>query len=473
MKYGILVFDKNFVNVGDTFQTLGIIGIYKKMRIEYEELVKISLDDLKSYDGEEIVLPISTYFNTLFWNFNVFEKEFYPFSDKIIPVFTSTYCTDEKILRYFLKYKNTVFGTRDLETKRCINNLFGEEKRAFMAGGVTLTFEKREQKSNPEKVYAIDVPEMAKAYIPDEFKDLLVYKTQDFDEADKDVDSTLNIASAVLKELSDNAKLVITSRLHVALPCIAMNIPVVVMREVKDDRFSGYDELVHVYTPNEWESIDFNCGTKDVEWLKEEIIRNVITQLENAFNGNYKTAEYKQMFKKKVEKVDSFFENNQTVPYYAGEFVSYLSYQQKQKYLQEKYEWDNFLHYVTGKKPRDTTLVIYGAGGQGYQMLIRYRQIIKSYKNCFFVNNGIGKKEKVIRYNGFEIHPVSKIQQLDKDKCVVIVAINKYYSDVSKQIEADLVKLGFREGKEFYHLQKLDNSALLPIDDIALNTSIM
>jgi hypothetical protein len=62
---------------------------------------------------------------------------------------------------------------------------------------------------------------------------------------------------------------------------------------------------------------------------------------------------------------------------------------------------------------------------------------------------------------------------LDKDNCVVIVAINKYYSDASKQIEADLVKLGFREGKEFYHLQKLDNSALLPIDDIALNTSIM
>lgn len=299
MKYGILVFENNFVNIGDTFQTIAMLEIYKKMGVEYNELVKVTLDDLKTYDGEKIILPISTYFNTLFWNLNMFEKEFYPFSKKIIPVFTSVYCTDERILRHFLKYQDTIFGTRDLETKRCINNLFGEEKRAFMTGCVTLTFKKREPSLTQNKIYSIDVPESAKKYIPVEFNNMMVYKTQNVENIDEDALTTIGIARDVLKELSDNARLVITSRLHVALPCIAMNIPVVIIREVKDDRFSGYDELLHVYTPDEWSNIDFNCAVKDIEWLKKEITDNVITQLKNTFNNAYKTCDYKEIFKKK------------------------------------------------------------------------------------------------------------------------------------------------------------------------------
>ncbi|MBU5488421.1 hypothetical protein KQI77_09780 [Clostridium sp. MSJ-8] len=85
----------------------------------------------------------------------------------------------------------------------------------------------------------------------------------------------------IMKEIKENAKLVVTRRLHVALPCIAMEVPVVLAHQcdtglVEVCRFSGLDRIIKVYKPEEFDSIYWNPNVPDIEWLKEKAINYVI-----------------------------------------------------------------------------------------------------------------------------------------------------------------------------------------------------
>ncbi len=59
-----------------------------------------------------------------------------------------------------------------------------------------------------------------------------------------------DLAEKTLQQIS-KASLVITSRLHVALPCLALNVPVILLRQNKDSRFTGYESFLnHIWIEN-------------------------------------------------------------------------------------------------------------------------------------------------------------------------------------------------------------------------------
>lgn len=70
MKFGRLIYrytgctyvEKGAIfNIGDNIQTFAVDNFYRKMGIPSEDIVDINFADMKYYDGEEVILPMTGY----------------------------------------------------------------------------------------------------------------------------------------------------------------------------------------------------------------------------------------------------------------------------------------------------------------------------------------------------------------------------------------------------------------------------
>lgn len=474
MKFGVLSYGNGFSNVGDWVQSMGVIKTYSEMGLTYEDLVKIDRRDLNEYRGEKVVLPLGGFFDKMF------RRKCFPLSEDIIPVFLGFHCTDEKIMKYLGKYKDSFFGCRDLATASMVGKTLGTFDKVFMSGCFSLCLDKRQVSERQSKIYLVDVIPELFPYIPKEIKEKAEYGTQismDFipmSNAEAD-EKALAFTRNWLNTLKENAKLVITSRLHLALPCVALGIPVIVARKYHEDtdRYSGYDNLFHVYLPHEFYEIDWEPSVPDVEWLKTEIIQNAVLLLRNTYQKNQFDDAFVKKYNRQVLKVNQFFlETSGQVVYGSGEHASYLSQSQKEFYVKNKQNYNNILEYLVGGSLDEKTLVIWGAGDKGDLMMRRYEHVLGEFKDCFYVD--MNPQKQGGRLNGFPIFCPGKIKELDKDKIFVIVAVNDYDSKIGREIAESLYcNYHLREGKEFFFLSKLDSSGRMAIDDIALNSSLM
>lgn len=89
------------------------------------------------------------------------------------------------------------------------------------------------------------------------------------------------------KEILDlyrDAKLVITTFLHAALPCIGMGVPVVVLKPLRgkkilknsdDERFSGIKDLTKIYSLNSPRNINWEPEVVDCTEQKDKLIRTI------------------------------------------------------------------------------------------------------------------------------------------------------------------------------------------------------
>ena len=60
MKYANILFNAHSTNnLGDNIQLVAIDNIYKKMGLSTDDIVYIDKNDLPTYDGEPLILPIS------------------------------------------------------------------------------------------------------------------------------------------------------------------------------------------------------------------------------------------------------------------------------------------------------------------------------------------------------------------------------------------------------------------------------
>ena len=78
------------------------------------------------------------------------------------------------------------------------------------------------------------------------------------------------ISYADLKALRDTAKLVVTSRLHIASPCLAMGIPVILAKKHFGDRFGFIDCFLPTYTPEKYNDIDWSPSPINFEEEKHD-----------------------------------------------------------------------------------------------------------------------------------------------------------------------------------------------------------
>ncbi|MCL6620508.1 MAG: polysaccharide pyruvyl transferase family protein [Syntrophobacterales bacterium] len=151
--------------------------------------------------------------------------------------------TNPQNLQYFLNPEiigylkdHEPIGCRDRHT---MNLLRQQGVEAFFSACLTLTFPKREHPPEEGKVFLVDTGEIP---LPTEIRKNSVKLTHLVSSLYGD-DLKTSMAKKLLEIYKNHASLVITTRIHCALPCLAMGIPVIFFGDPDDPRISLLQDL--------------------------------------------------------------------------------------------------------------------------------------------------------------------------------------------------------------------------------------
>ncbi|NPB04059.1 MAG: polysaccharide pyruvyl transferase family protein [Thermotogae bacterium] len=290
---GLLIAPTN--NIGDDIQAIAALNFIK----EPDYYINRECLGLK----EKTDTPIKVIMNGWFMH----RPFMWPPSDNIQPLFTSFHIADEarksilsKKSLYYLKQYEPI-GARDLHTLELLNK---HGIASYFSGCLTLTlsdFDEESSNINPKPyILAIDLMREAQEAILASKGQLsrligeIKFRTQKIKNCGNlwskiktlhcpgkqylslysigtdinclintccslSVEKRLNLARERIREIQ-RASLVITSRLHVALPAISYNRPLIfVVKNKKDMRFKGYEDILH---PLEWSDVLKKGGIK-------------------------------------------------------------------------------------------------------------------------------------------------------------------------------------------------------------------
>jgi hypothetical protein len=248
MQYGLMTYDiLKYFNLGDYIQGLAARQFLPRVD-QY-----VSREKLNEYSGPVMKLIMNGWY--------MHHPENWPPSSNIIPLFISFHLTkraagimlDEKGISYLKKYS---VGARDEPT---LDLLKSNGIDSFFSGCLTLTLGESFQHKPGKEIIFVDV--LYKWYFTGRRKRLLrkVFTNDILDNPKlithrylgrdyPDEESRFQLAEAILKRYQ-NARLVVTSRLHCALPCLAMGTPVIFIDgylSSKDrNRFVGLSKLLN------------------------------------------------------------------------------------------------------------------------------------------------------------------------------------------------------------------------------------
>ncbi len=310
MKFGNIILDrKGRCTVGDDIQLLAIENLYNYMNIPYEDVVRIPFSQLSTYDGEYVILPLSFPFYG-YSNANNITN----FSPKIIPVFlgfatmANTYNTAD--ISYLKKYEP--IGCRDQYTMNAVRN---SGVKAYLNGCLTATLPKvRYGADARKKIFCVDVSPLLQSYIPKEmlpdceFVNHVVF-------SDDCPNGTEEKAKEMYSRYVKEAKLIITTRMHAALPCIAMGIPVILAKDNYSMRFPIIEKFIPVYTKETYGNIDWNPQSVNYEEFKIKVLESAKKRLNDTF------AKYEDLIE-----ISEFYETSEDVPEYLDNFSGTIHY---------------------------------------------------------------------------------------------------------------------------------------------------
>ena len=228
-------------NIGDDIQSLAALNWIASDK----SVAFLDRDALPSYD---IPATLPLIFNGWFGHFGDFRDDLpWPPPDSLSPELVSFHITPTaapQILspagRDWFISRNKPVGCRDQYTTDLLNR---QGIDARLTGCLTLTLDRPEGIERGEDIYVVDIDPVTDRAIREamERMDLgapvrrshegLVGRTRPL--------PRLGVAAALLREYAA-ARLVVTSRLHCALPCLAMGTPVIfVLPSPEDVRFKG------------------------------------------------------------------------------------------------------------------------------------------------------------------------------------------------------------------------------------------
>lgn len=291
MKYGLLI-EKETRNIGDDIQAYAA----KKFLPRIDYFVDRNHIDEFVPDTEEYV---ATILNGWFLQYTLN----WPISPFVKPLPISMHFTnkdwfwDTKDRAYHLSgygleslKKIEPIGCRDSHTKKLL-----EEKgiETFYSGCLTLTLDKFENIEKQDYICAVDVSKEVVDKIKEqtsmEVKEITHtvpenYYELSWEERFKNVEELLKIYQG--------AKAVVSYRLHCALPCIALETPVVLLNEdYRNDRFGDYTAYINSCTEDEFVSgkivFDFENlpnalqGWKEIRLNLEKRCKEFISDCEN------------------------------------------------------------------------------------------------------------------------------------------------------------------------------------------------
>lgn len=259
------------LNVGDYMQWIAIANLYEYMRLNKEDIVELSIEDIGTYKGEKIILPMNYMWADSVHCPYVMEKHV-TFSEDVIPVFLGLSFkkgnwewTKERI-DYFKKYEP--IGCRDYATWKKLSELGIE---AYLAGCITTTLP-LSNRTEGDTAYFVEAPKGLEKYIPEKLKKkskFIRHQERVTEEVFYGKEGGLERARLLLDEYSKNASVVITSRLHCALPCMALGIPVILVKEYFGYPFDLQRKFLPFYSYQDFKNVDWNPRKVDLEQYKK------------------------------------------------------------------------------------------------------------------------------------------------------------------------------------------------------------
>lgn len=247
MKYGILIY-KETDNIGDDIQTYAALKYLPK--IDYY-VDRENLDAFIPEEKEKVGIIMNGWF--------LHAKYKWPLSPYLHPLFIATHFTRNDP-RFNLEYRFLSnyglsslkqfepIGCRDYSTLKLLKGLGVD---SYFSGCLTLTIDKFEDVRKQDYICAVDVSDSVTDKIKSQTNSEVRIITHDIEHgvsANLTFEERMDNVRELLKQYQA-AKLVVTTRLHCALPCLALGVPVLLIyHDYNEDRIGTYlDYLEHCY----------------------------------------------------------------------------------------------------------------------------------------------------------------------------------------------------------------------------------
>lgn len=172
-------------------------------------------------------------------------------------------------------------GCRDEYTAELLRGLSID---VFISHCLTLTLPRRTAQESQQSVFVVSRDDRLAEMIPPSigpFTSLLHYSS------DHDFINNMEQATILLSRYRDEAKLIVTSLLHCALPAIAMGIPVVMFYPINNaagrqsdmERFSSLARLIPIWETDAMEAVEWAPAPPDVGHIKLALIDHLTNAL--------------------------------------------------------------------------------------------------------------------------------------------------------------------------------------------------
>lgn len=263
MKYGVLL-NKNNVNIGDDIQAFAISQFYPHMDYFID---REHIDEFRSEDGEPVAVLMNAWYMWAKWN--------WPPTKYIVPKMIGFHYADHQLagqpgspVKYeflngiggeYLKAYGPV-GCRDEFTRGRLEELGID---GYVSGCITMTLPKMpETKNKGSYICLVDLEKRAENKMKKLLEDKDIEVKVITHNRERDITLSWEEREKQVKELLtlyQNARCVVTKRLHCALPCLAMETPVFIIKEREDDiRFTPYYDFLYRTTVTRFMADDFD-----------------------------------------------------------------------------------------------------------------------------------------------------------------------------------------------------------------------
>lgn len=267
---------QRIANFGDLYQPFAIEELLIEIGVPVSELTWIHRDELNTYKGEHLIVLIHGWFN---------EKTQLIMSPHITPIYIGFHLqksSHRDIVQSGVTEEMKKLGTIGCRDRQTAEFLKSVNVNAYFSSCLTLTFKRRQKRPRNGTTFIVDIKKRwlqkvpvsvrAKAkFVSQNYFYKQSFKTEDFETEFHDFELK---ARQQLKRFRNEAILIITSRVHVALPCTAMGIPVIFLPNddpANDERLDVLRGVVKIYSYKD--VVNWNPNVPDIT-LAKDLIKN-------------------------------------------------------------------------------------------------------------------------------------------------------------------------------------------------------
>ncbi len=227
---------KASTNLGDEIQILAALNVLKKLGIKCAGFV--------DRDNPQITDKVNLLVNGYIPQSSLESKIS---NDNINPIFNNFHlnyrCLDNTLSKSINQLKRFVpIGCRDRWTHDLLQK---HDVDSFFNYCLTLTFERRKKEPKNGKIVVVDLDSFVPIPKNIKKKELMYVTHETVNHYSHSI--KMIMAQELLDLYRDQASLVITSKLHCALPCVAMGIPVILFGDHTEPRMKLAEEVIPIH----------------------------------------------------------------------------------------------------------------------------------------------------------------------------------------------------------------------------------